>query len=326
MRRRDIITLLGGAAAAWPLAARGQQSAPVVAFVSARSADDSSRYGVAFRKGLNGAGIIDGQHAAIEYHWLDGHYDQLPTLMADLIRRQVAVVTAFGGPASTAAKAATATIPIVFGLADDPTNLGLVNSLARPDGNATGISYVTVEIAAKRLGLLHELVPKATKLSVLVNPANAGTAESTLREIQKAAGAIGLRVQVLKATSIAEINAAFESGAREGADALFPAPDGFFDSRRVQFATLAARYVIPTANVDRDFVEAGGLMSYGPDIVDMYRQSGDYVGRILKGGKPADLPVQQAAKFQFVINLTTARALGITVPPALISIADEVIE
>jgi putative ABC transport system substrate-binding protein len=326
IRRREFITLLGGAAA-WPLTARAQQAGlPVVAFVSPRSPDDPTRYGAAFRKGLNGAGIIEGQHAAIAYHWLDGHYDQLPALMADLTRRRVAVIASFGSPASAAAKDATASIPIVFAVADDPTSLGLVGNLARPGGNATGINFFSVEIARKRLGLLHELVPKAARIAVLVNPANASNAESTLRDTRQAARAFGLDVEVIKAASVAEIDAAFESIARVGADALFPAPDGFFDSRRVQFATLAARYVIPTAHVGRDFVEAGGLMSYGTDIADVYRQVGEYVGRILKGTKAADLPVQQTAKFQFVINLTTARALGITVPPALISIADEVIE
>jgi putative ABC transport system substrate-binding protein len=327
IRRRDFITLLGGTAAAWPIAARAQQPGlPVVAFVSGRSPDDSTRYGAAFRKGLNGAGIIEGQHAAIEYHWLDGHYDQLPALTADLIRRRVAVVATFGGPASTAAKAATATIPIVFAVADDPTNLGLVANLARPSGNATGINFFSVEIVGKRLGLLHELVPKATRIAVLVNPANTTNTESTLRDLSVAARALGMQTQVLKATSVAEIDAAFESLASERADALFPAPDGFFDSRRVQFATLAARYVIPTAHIRRDYVEAGGLMSYGTDLVDVYRQVGDYAGRILKGAKPADLPVQQTAKFEFAINVSTAKVLGLDVPPALLLRADAVIE
>jgi putative tryptophan/tyrosine transport system substrate-binding protein len=326
--RRDFITLLSSAAAAWPLAARAQQPAlPIVAFVSGRSPDDSSRYGAAFSKGLSGTGTIEGKNATVEYHWLDGRYDQLPSLMADLVRRRVAIIATPGSaPASIAAKAATTTVPIVFGVADNPVDLGLVTNFARPGGNATGINFFSVEVTAKRLELLRELVPGAVKVALLLNPANASNAESTLRDVPEAARALGLQVQVIKAASIREIDEAFASLVRERADILLPAADAFFGSRRVQFTTLAARYVIPTAYVDREFVAAGGLMSYGTDPEDMYRQVGDYTGKILRGTKPTDLPVLQAAKFQFVINLTTARALGVTVPPALISIADEVIE
>jgi putative ABC transport system substrate-binding protein len=328
MKRRVFLSLLGCAAAAWPLAARAQQPAlPVVAFVSARSPDEASRYAVAFRKGLNGTGAIEGQNVMVEYHWLDGQYGRLPSLMADIVRRRVAVIAApASAPAALAAKAATATIPIVFSVAEDPVNLGLVTNLARPGGNATGSNFFAAEVAAKRLGLLHELVPKAARIAVLVNPANATNTESMLRDIPEAARALGLQIQVVNASSIREIDAAFAALVHEHADALFVSPESFFTSRRVQLATLAAHNAIPTAHSNRDLVEAGGLMSYGTDIADTYRQVGDYAGRILKGAKPADLPVQQSTKFEFVINLTTARSLGVTVPADLISIADEVIE
>jgi putative ABC transport system substrate-binding protein len=263
----------------------------------------------------------------VEYHWLEGQYDRLPALMADLVRRRVAVIATFASiPAVLAAKAATAAIPIVFGIGVDPVRLGLVASLARPGGNATGMNIFDLEVAAKRLRLLHDLVPTAVRIAVLVNPANASTAEATLREVQDAAPAIGLQIQILNATTIAEIDAAFASFARERPDALFVAPDSFFSSRLVQFITLTARDRIPAAYFNRDFVEAGGLMSYGTDAADMYHQVGVYSGRILKGAKPADLPVLQATKFEFLINLQTARALGTEVPPSVLAIADEVIE
>ena len=281
----------------------------------------------AFRKGLNETGYVEGQNVTVEYHWLEGQYDRLPALVADLVRRQVAVIaTPANTLAALAAKAATATIPIVFGVAEDPVQLGLVASLARPGGNATGINFFSQEVVAKRLRLLHDLVPKAVRVAVLVNPANASTAESTLRDVQEAAPTIGLQIQILNARTIGEIDAAFASLARERPDALFVAPDGFFTSRRVQFATLTARDKIPATYSNRDFVAAGGLMSYGTDLADMFRQVGVYTGSILKGAKPADLPVLQSTKFEFVINLQTARALGIEVPPALLAIADEVIE
>jgi putative ABC transport system substrate-binding protein len=325
MRRREFITLLGGAATC-TLAARAQQPAmPVVGLVG--GGDISTRYVTAFRKGLNETGIIEGQNVTVEYHWLKGQYDLLPSLMADLVSRRVAVIATPGSnPAALAAKAATATIPIVFGVGEDPVKLGLVASLARPGGNATGINLFNVEVATKRLGLLHELVPKAVRIAVLVNPANATTAESTLRYIPEAALAIGLQILVLNASTSREIDTAFATLVRERADALFVAPDSFFISRRVQFANLTARDRIPAAYSDRDSVEAGGLMSYGTDFTDMFRQVGVYTGRILKGEKPADLPVLQWNKFELVINLQTARALGIEVPNSMQLLADEMIE
>jgi len=328
VKRREFITLFGGAAAAWPLAARAQQAAmPVVGLVNARSPEASERQVAAFRKGLNEAGYVEGQNVTAEYHWLNGQYDRLPSLMADLVRRRVAVIATPGATLpALAAKAATATVPIVFGVAEDPVGLGLVASLARPGGNATGINIFLNEVVAKRLGLLHELVPKAVRVAVLVNPANAPSAEATLRDLPEAARAIGLQTQVLNASTSREIEAAFATLVRERADALFVAPDAFFISRRVQFVTLAARYGIPTAHNAREEVEAGGLMSYGTDLRDMWRQVGVYTGQILKGAKPADLPVMQATKFEFVINLQTARALGIEVPNSIQLIADELIE
>jgi len=328
MKRREFITLLGGAAASWPLAARAQQPAlPVVGFIGGGSAEGSARLVAAFRKGLNETGYVEDRNVTVEYHWLEGHYDRLPVLMADLVRRQVAVIaTPANAPASIAAKAATATIPIVFGVPQDPVQLGLVASLARPGGNATGTNSFAQEVVAKRLRLLHDLLPKAVRIAVLVNPADAATAEPTLRDVQEAAPVIGLQIQILNATTIGEIDAAFATLARERPDALFVAPDAFFISRAVQFATLTARQKIPAAYTSRDYVAAGGLMSYGTDLADMFRQVGVYTGSILKGAKPADLSVVQSTKFEFVINLQTARALGIEVPPSVLAIADEVIE
>jgi len=328
VRRREFITLLGGAAFTLPLAARAQQPVlPVVGFINSGSADAAARLAAAFRKGLNETGYVEGQNVTVEYHWLEGQYDRLPALVVDLVRRRVAVIATPGStPGTLAAKAATATIPIVFGIGEDPVQLGLVTSLARPGGNATGINYFTQEVVGKRLRLLHDLVPKAVRITVLVNPTNAASTENTLREVQEAAPTIGLQIQILNASTIGEIDAAFASLARERTDALFVAPDSFFTSRRVQFATLTARDRIPAAYANRDPVVAGGLMSYGTDIADAYHQVGVYTGSILKGAKPADLPVLQSTKFEFVINLQTARALGIEVPPAVLSIADEVIE
>ena len=327
MRRREFITLLGGAAATWPIAARAQQPAlPVIGFIRDGSADASARLAAAFRKGLNESGYVEGQNVTVEYHWLEGQYDRLPALVADLVRRQVAVIATPGGVPTQAAKAATATIPIVFGVGDDPVRLGIVASLARPGGNLTGINILTSEVAAKRLRLLHELVPKAARVAVLVNPGNASVAESTVREVQKAAPTMGLQIQILNATTIGEIDAAFATLARERPDALFVAPDGLFVSRRVQLVTLTTRDRIPAIYATRDAVEAGGLMSYGPDLAEMFHQVGVYTGNVLKGAKPADLPVLQTTKFEFVINLTTAKALGLTIPASVISIADDVIE
>jgi putative ABC transport system substrate-binding protein len=328
MRRREFITLLGGAAAAWPIAARAQQPAtPIVGFVNGRSAQDAARNAAAFRKGLNEAGYVEGQNVMVEYHWLEGQYERLPALMADLVRRRVAVIATPGLTAGAqAAKAATTTIPIVFGVGEDPVKLGLVASLARPGGNATGINFFASEIVAKRLGLLHDLVPKAVRIAVLVNPANATTTEATLRDLPEAGRALGLQIQALNASTSREIEAAFATLVRDRAEALFVASDGFFVSRRVQFATLAARHGIPAIYNFREEVEAGGLMSYGTDLLDTWRQVGVYTGHVLKGAKPADLPVAQSTKFEFVINLQTARALGIEVPSSIQLLADEVIE
>jgi putative ABC transport system substrate-binding protein len=326
--RRQFITLLGGAAAAWPLSARGQQAAmPVVGFINGGSLDANTRNITAFRQGLNDTGYVEGQNVTVEYHWLEGEYDHLPALVADVVRRHVAVIATPGGTdAALAAKAATSTIPIVFGVAADPVQLGLVASLAQPRGNATGVNFFTGEVVAKRPGLLHDLVPKAVRVAALVNPANAASSENTLRGVQEAARAIGLQIQILNATTNREIDSAIASLAHERSEALFVAPDAFFNSRRVQLATLAARDRIPAAYGSRDVVAAGGLMSYGTDLADMYRQVGVYTGNILKGAKPADLPVVQSTKFELVINLQTARLLGLDVPPTLIAIADEVIE
>jgi putative tryptophan/tyrosine transport system substrate-binding protein len=327
MRRREFITLLGGAAAAWPLTARAEQPAlPVVGFVRDGSADASARFAAAFRKGLNETGYVEGQNVTVEYHWLEGQYDRLPALMADLVRRRVAVIAAPGTVPARAAKAATATIPIVFGVGEDPVRLGLVASLARPGGNATGINFFVQEVTVKRLRLLHELVPKAVRVAVLVNPGNVSVAEATLREVQEAARTIGLQIQILNASTIGEIDAAFATLARERPDALFVAADAFFTSRRGQLATLTARDRIPAAYGVRELVEAGGLMSYGTELADMFRQLGVYTGDILKGAKPGDLPVLQSTKFELVINLQTARAFGIAVSPGVISVADELIE
>jgi putative ABC transport system substrate-binding protein len=328
VRRREFITLVGSAAIAWPLAARAQQVAmPLVGVIDGGSADASARWVISFRKGLNETGYVEGKNVTVEYHWLEGQYDHLPALMADLVRRRVAVIaTPASPPAALAAKAATATIPIVFGVGDDPVKLGLVASLARPGGNATGINFFQQEVVAKRLRLLHDLVPKAVRVAVLVNPGNASIAESTLRDVQQAAPTLGLQIQILKASTIGEIDAAFATLAREHPDALFVAPDVFFASRRVQFATLAARDRMPAAYTNPDYIAAGGLMSYGTDVADTYHQVAVYTGSILKGAKPADLPVLQSTKFVFAINLQTARALGIEVPPGLLAIADEVIE
>ena len=326
MQRRAFITLLGGVAA-WPLSARAQSSAlPVVGFIRDGSADASVRLAAAFRKGLKETGYVEGQNVMVEYHWLDGQYDRLPAVMADLVRRRVAVIAAFSNAPALAAKAATTTIPIVFGVGQDPVRMGLVASLARPGGNATGINFFNQEAVAKRLGLLHDLVPKAVRIAVLVNPTNASATEATLPEIREAARALGLQIAVLNASTSHEIEAAFSSLVPDRADALFVAPDSFFTGRPVQFATLAAHHKVPAAYTQRDFVEAGGLMSYGTDIPDMFRQVGVYTGQILKGVKPADLPVVQSTKFEFVINLQTARALGLEVPNSIQLLADELIE
>jgi ABC-type uncharacterized transport system substrate-binding protein len=326
MKRRTFIAGLGSAAA-WPVASRAQQAAmPVIGFVSLGSAGASATLVAAFRKGLGEAGYVEGRNVTVEYHWLQGKYDSLPGLMADLARRQVAVIAAPGSnAAAVAAKTATATIPIIFGAGDDPVKLGLVASLARPGGNATGINYFANEAVPKRLGLLHELVPKAVRVAVLVNPGGP-SAESTLRVVMEIAHGLGLQIEVFNTTTSTEINAAFATIARERPEALFVTADQFFFSRRVQLANLAARDRIPAAYAQREYVDAGGLMSYGTKAEDTYLQVGVYVGSILKGTKPADLPVVQSAKFEFAINLQTAKLLDIEVPPGLLATADEVIE
>jgi putative ABC transport system substrate-binding protein len=299
---------------------------PVIGFIRDGSADAAARFVAAFRKGLNETGYVEGRNVTVEYHWLEGRYDRLPALLANLVRRQVAVIATPGNVPAIAAKAAIATIPIVFGVGDDPIQLGLVTSLARPSGNVTGINFFVQEVTAKRLRLLHDLVPKAVRVAVLVNPANAAVETTTLREVQEAAPAIGLQIQILKASTIGEIDEAFATLARERPDALFVAGDAFFLDRRVQFATLTARDRIPATYSVREPVAAGGLMSYGPDLAEVFHQIGVYTGSILKGAKPADLPVLQSTKLEFVINRTTAKALGLTIPADVLSIADEVIE
>jgi len=328
IRRRDFVILLGGGAAAWPLAASAQQSAlPVIGFLAPGSLNTYPLYLAAFRKGLNELGFVEGQNVAIEYRWAEGQYDRLRALAADLVRRRVTVIAAPGSsPGALAAKAATSTIPIIFSVGEDPVKLGLVSSLGRPQGNATGINFFTGELAAKRLALLHELVPGAARLAVLVNPSDPVRTEAVLREVQAAAAALGLEIQVFNASTSREIDAAFAMLAHERVDAVFVGPDPFFNTRRIQLANLSARYLMPATYAVREYAEAGGLMSYGTSLADMFRQVGAYTARILKGTKPSDLPVVQSTKFEFVLNLQTARLLGLDVPPTLLARADEVIE
>jgi len=327
MKRRDFISLVGGTAA-WPLAARGQQAAmPVIGFLHTTSPDTNADRLRAFRRGLKDAGFAEGENVTVEYRWAEGRFDRLPALAADLARRNVAVIAATGGsPAALAAKAATATIPIVFGIFDDPVRLGLVASLARPGGNATGVNFFNVELAAKRLELLHELVPSAKRVAVLINPADATNAESQLSALNSAAATLALRLQVLKASSSGEIDAAFAQLARERPDALFVGSGAFFLSRRIQLVHLVTRHALVATYSSRDYAVAGGLLTYGTAVTDAYHQVGVYAGRILKGVKPAELPVMQSTKFELVINRQTAKTLGIDVPPTLLARADEVIE
>ena len=328
MRRREFITLVGGAAAGGPLAAHAQQPAmPVIGFLDTRSPDGMTDRLRAFREGLKDSGYVERENVAIEYHWAENQLDRLPELAAELVRQQVAVIVVSGGIApALAAKAATTTIPIVFLAAEDPVRLGLVASLAKPGGNLTGINFFNAELTAKRLQLLREMVPGAARIAVLVNPANATTTETTLRDVQPAARAMGLQIQVLNASTNREIEAAFATFVRERPDAVFVGIDPFLISRRVQLAQLATLHKVPAAYALREFAEAGGLMSYGTNIADAFRQIGVYAGRILKGAKPADLPVVQSTKFELVINASTARMLGLTVPSTLLATADEVIE
>jgi putative ABC transport system substrate-binding protein len=324
MRRREFISLLGGAATAWPLAARAQQALPVIGFLHP-SSPDAYRVRV-FRQGLREAGFVEGENVAIEYRWADDQFDRLPTLATELVRRRVVVMAAGGFPASFAAKAATTTIPIVFVVGEDPVRLGLVTSLARPGGNLTGINFFSLELAQKRLELLRELVPGATRITVLVSPTDTTNTESTLRGVELAARTMGLQIQVLNASTIREIDAAFATLVSKRADALFVGAGPFLLDRRVQLALLAVLHKVPSIYQDRLNAEAGGLLSYGASLGDAYRHVGVYTGQILKGAKPADLPVVQSSKFELVINASTARMLGLEIPPTLLARADEVIE
>jgi putative ABC transport system substrate-binding protein len=328
MRRREFITLLGGGAAAWPLAARAQQAAmPVIGLLDPRSPDALADRLRAFRLGLKEIGYVEGENVIIAYRWAENQMDRLPALAAELVSRQVAVIVTSGGPAASfAAKAATTTIPVVFGSAEDPVKIGLVASLARPGGNLTGVNFFNRELAAKQLELLRELVPGAARVAVLVNPADARVTESTLRDVEPAARALGLQFQILNASTSREIDAAFANLVRERHDALFVSGDPFFNSRRLQLSLLAMRHAVPAAYSGREFAEVGGLISYGTNIMDAYRQMGVYTGRILKGAKSADLPIVQSTKFELVINAQAARMLGLTVPDKLLVGADEVIE
>jgi putative tryptophan/tyrosine transport system substrate-binding protein len=326
MKRREFIAGLGSAAA-WPVVVRGQLAVPVVGLVAGGSADASAGYAAAFRKGLGETGYVEGQNVTVEYHWLEDQFDRLPSLMADLVRRRVGVIaTPASTAASFAARAATATIPIVFGVGVDPVKVGLVASLARPGGNATGTNSFSGEVVAKRLGLLHELVPKAVRVAVLVNPGNGPGAEFNLQGAQDAARVIGLQIKVLNASTSREIDAAFAVLTRERPDALFVVPDSFFTSRRVQLTNLAAHDRIPAAYSAREFAEVGGLISYGTSQSELFHQVGVYTGKILNGTNPADLPVVQSTKFELIINLKTAKTLGLTIPETLLATADEVIQ
>jgi putative ABC transport system substrate-binding protein len=326
MRRRDFLVLMGGAAAAWPLTARAQRPAvPVIGFLDAATAAERTQVVAAFRQGLAEAGFQEGWDVAIEFRWAEGQYGRFAELAADLVRRQVSVIVTPGsGAAALAAKAASTKIPIVFGVADDPVKLGLVASLNRPGGNATGVNFYTAELIAKRMQLLGELVPSAGRVAVLVNPTDREVYKTTTSGVQGAAG--GRQIITFDVSTGREIDTAFADMVREKADALFVAPGTFFNTRRVQLAVLAARYAIPAIYSVRAYAEAGGLMSYGTDLVDAWREVGVYAARVLKGESPADLPVQQSTKFELVINLNTARALDLSVPASLLARADEVID
>jgi putative ABC transport system substrate-binding protein len=325
MRRREFFGVLGGVAA-WPFAARAQQPPmAVIGVLDPTSPEAEADRLRAFRQGLKESGFVEGENVAIEYRWADNQIDRLPALAADLVRRQVSVIVTRSSGAF-AAKAATAEIPIVFQIAEDPVGLGLVASIARPGGNATGVNFLTRELVAKRLEVLRELVPAAVRVAVLVHAANSGRAEATVREVQAAAGAMGLQIHVLRASTGPEITAAFGTFVREPPDALFVTSDPFFTNRRVQLILLATRYAVPTAYPGRQYPEVGGLISYGSNLADATRQVGAYAGRILKGAKPADLPVVQSSRFELVINAEAARTIGLSVPPNLLARADEVIE
>jgi putative ABC transport system substrate-binding protein len=322
--RRKFLATLGGAAA-WPLAARAQQAMPVIGFLNGASPDGYAPYKAAFRQGLKEAGYVDGENATIEYRWAEGHYDRLPALAADLIERKVTVIAATTSPAARAAKAATSTVPIVFTTGDDPIKLGLVASLNRPGGNVTGVSNLIVELGSKQLGLLRELAPGTTAIAVLMNPNFPGT-ERQLRDVEAAARVLGLQLIALTASTEREMETAFATMAQKGGVALLVGVDPFFLERRDHIVALAGRHAIPAIYPVREFAVAGGLMSYGSDFADSYRQAGVYAGRIVRGEKPADLPVQRSTKFEFVINFKTAKALGLAVPNSMQLLADEVIE
>jgi putative ABC transport system substrate-binding protein len=325
VKRRQFITLLGGAAA-WPLAAHAQQPMPVIGFLGSQSAETVADYLRAFRQGLKDAGYIEGETISVEYRWAEGRVDRLPDLVADLARRRIAVLVSGGGPASIAAAKMPTSIPIVFMVAEDPVRLGLVSSLARPGGNLTGVNFFAAELAAKRLELLRELVPAAARVAVLLNPSETAIAAANSRDVETAARAMGLELRILNASTRDDIDAAFEILATDRPDALFISSGPFFSDRRVQLAHLATRHALPAIHASRLYPEVGGLVSYGASIASAYRQAANYVGRILKGSKPADLPVVQSSKFDLVINLHAAKLLGLTVPATLLARADEVIE
>jgi len=325
--RRKFLATLGSAVAAWPLAARAQQPAlPVIGFLYHQSAEPFAHRLRAFRQGLKETGYVEGENIVIEYRWAEGQYDRLPVLAEELVRRQVAVIVAPSTAATLAVKAATTTIPIVFAAAEDPVRFGLVASLARPGGNLTGINFFSAELVAKRLELLRELVPRAARVAVLIDPSIVGSSERAQKEVEAAARALGLQIQILNATNSREIDAAFGALVGERADALFVSPGGLFNGRRVQLATMAARHAVPMTSATREIAEAGGLMSYGPNLADAWRVVGAYAGRVLKGAKPRELPVEQVSKFELIINAQTARMLGLEVPPTLLARANEVIE
>jgi len=327
MRRRDVITLLGGAAAAWPLAARAQQpTIPVIGFLHQGSPEAYAKFAAAFRKGLGEAGYADGRNVLIEYRWAQGESNRLPELAADLVNRRVTVIATLGSIAATlAAKAATTGIPIVFMSGADPVQTGVVASLNRPGGNITGIGSMNNGLAAKQLGLLHELLHRAARFAVLVNPDNAQS-QSVIAEVQTAASALGVQIDILTVTTNRDINLVFAAVVQKRPDGLLISPDPLFTNRLVQLATLSARHAMPTIYSLREFAEVGGLMTYGSNFSDLFRQAGNYTGRVLNGEKPAELPILQPTKFEFVINLQTAAALGLEVPPTLLARADEVIE
>ena len=326
IRRRQVIALLGGAAAGWPLATRAQQPMPVIGFLGSQSADTVADYLRAFRQGLKDAGYLEGETISVEYRWAEGRVDRPPDLVADLARRRIAVLVSGGGPASMAAAKAPTSIPIVFMVAEDPVRLGLVSSLARPGGNLTGVNFFAAELAAKRLELLRELVPAAARVAVLLNPSETAIAAANSRDVETAARAMGLELRILNASTRDEIDAAFAILATDRPDALFISSGPFFSDRRVQLAHLATRHALPAIHASRLYPEVGGLVSYGASIASAYRQAANYVGRILKGSKPADLPVVQSSKFDLVINLHAAKLLGLTVSATLLARADEVIE